>query len=964
MRPLLALALLIVLNCSTAAAATRYDPALRFRSLQTRHFVIHYHQGEEGLALRLASIAEAEYGPMVARLRHAPATRTHIVLVDQDDDPNGAATPLPYNLVEIRAVPPPGNEMIGNTDDWLHLVFVHEFSHVLHLDRARGWARAVRAVFGRAPIGFPNLFLPEWQVEGLAVYEESRGTTGRLSAGDFRAVVDEAARAKDFEPLDRVNGGLIAWPSGTGWYAYGGLFHEYLADRFGDERLAALAERTSGRFPYLASGAFQGVFGESLGALWRDFERRERGRAGDHAAGPVPTRLTAFGYLTDSPRFERDGTILAARVDAHEFPSLVRIVLGAAPAHLASRYGGGQIAPARDAIYFDQLELRHDVGLVSDLYRLDRRTGDVRRLTHGARLSEPDVSPDGSRIAAILTGRGERRLVILDVARLEAGGAGAVEALEHARRFGRPGDIMATPRWSPDGSLVALESRRLHSASTIVLFHADDPAGNGTTIADSDGRNVTPAWAPDGQAVVYAHDGEDGKAFNLQCARVGDDGHVRSTARITNLDSGAHSPDVSPDGRTIVFVGYTTAGQDIFTLPYSCPEAASGTPSEPRIQAPRTEPAEPPHADTPYRPWSTVWPRAWSPVVEHDDDEWRVGGSTGGVDALGYHWWTASATWSVARAHDLEPVAPGARPDVTLLYFYDRWRPSFFAQYADETSPLRFRPPGGLERPVAIREQSVDLGVTLPFRRVRCSQAVLGSFRREHDTVRGPADEGSFDRGALRAGWSLTSAKRYGYSISPEDGVTVGASVERALEALGSDGNATFVRGDLRAYVGLGPRHAIAAVRVTGAGTEGDAPVRRILRLGGTGADPAVISFDEDASSLLRGFSTGQFAGTRLALVNADYRVPLVRVERGYGTWPLFLRTIHATGFFDTGAAWTDEAPALSAWARSWGGEISADVVAGFMLPLTFTAGIARGEDGSGRVPASTAYYVRLGHGF
>ena len=49
-------------------------------------------------------------------------------------------------------------------------------------------------MFGRLPLAFPNLFLPTWQIEGLATYEESAITgTGRLHAGDFRAIVAEAA---------------------------------------------------------------------------------------------------------------------------------------------------------------------------------------------------------------------------------------------------------------------------------------------------------------------------------------------------------------------------------------------------------------------------------------------------------------------------------------------------------------------------------------------------------------------------------------------------------------------------------------------------------------------------------------------------------------------------------------------------------------------------------------------------
>ena len=149
------LAACVLASVLPAAAATRYARSLRFRSITTSHFVIHYHQGEEALALRLSLIAERVHTDLTARMQHAPGGRTHVVLVDQADDPNGWATPVPYNLIEITAVPPAGAEAIGNTSEWLRLVFTHEYAHVIHLDRSRGLgstrARRLRTGAVRVP---------------------------------------------------------------------------------------------------------------------------------------------------------------------------------------------------------------------------------------------------------------------------------------------------------------------------------------------------------------------------------------------------------------------------------------------------------------------------------------------------------------------------------------------------------------------------------------------------------------------------------------------------------------------------------------------------------------------------------------------------------------------------------------------------------------------------------------------
>ena len=94
---------------------------------------------------------------------------------------------------------------------------------------------------------------------------------------------------------------------------------------------------------------------------------------------------------------------------------------------------------------------------------------------------------------------------------------------------------------------------------------------------------------------------------------------------------------------------------------------------------------------------------------------------------------------------------------------------------------------------------------------------------------------------------------------------------------------------------------------------------------------------------------------------NAEYRLPLTRIERGYGTWPLLLRQAHASVFVDTvqvrGGDHID-----SGWRRAAGVELSLDVVAGFALPFAVTAGTAWSSGG----PADGAVraYVRVGRAF
>ncbi len=270
----LALALTAALFTVRVDAASLFDPSLRFRTLTTEHFSIYFHQGEDALAARLAEIAETVWWNVAASLHTAAPRKTHVVLADQTELANGWATPLPYNLIFITAATPSGSEYIGRTDDWLRLVFTHEFTHILHLDRSEGWARVFRSIFGRTPVAFPNLWLPAWHIEGLATWQESVSTgAGRLHAGGFRAIERQAASENRMPPLDRVNGGLTDWPGGLAPYAFGLGFHEYLANRFGDERFGELASETARRLPFLGFTAFGRVYGASLGSLWGDYAK-------------------------------------------------------------------------------------------------------------------------------------------------------------------------------------------------------------------------------------------------------------------------------------------------------------------------------------------------------------------------------------------------------------------------------------------------------------------------------------------------------------------------------------------------------------------------------------------------------------------------------------------------------------------------------------------------------------------
>ena len=140
-----------VLLFSASPAFAKFDPSFTWTTLETPHFFIHYHQGEEEIAKRTAVIAEDVHDRLVPRIKWDPSGRTHLVLVDAMDDTNGLTTPFPYKHITLYITPPIGAPGFGTMayDEWMRTLITHEYTHILHLDMVHGFPDFLQYIFGR-----------------------------------------------------------------------------------------------------------------------------------------------------------------------------------------------------------------------------------------------------------------------------------------------------------------------------------------------------------------------------------------------------------------------------------------------------------------------------------------------------------------------------------------------------------------------------------------------------------------------------------------------------------------------------------------------------------------------------------------------------------------------------------------------------------------------------------------------
>jgi hypothetical protein len=478
------------------------------------------------------------------------------------------------------------------------------------------------------------------------------------------------------------------------------------------------------------------------------------------------------------------------------------------------------------------------------------------------------------------------------------------------------------------------------------------------TIAIAEARIVTPTWRPDGGAVVAAVAVENTPFELYEFPLEG----VPEASRLTR-SAGAIWPDVSADGNTLVFAAYTADGYDLFAAHYE----AMATGRLPFLRnsddgaapaAAQSAAALAPLNARDYSPLTTLAPTSWTPLVAVTSDQTRAGAGVAGADLLGRHAYAVNATWLVTGRTALRPPSDKS-PDWSAAYVYERWRPSLFVSAARDTlfrDTVSQTSTRG-QSTVALVRREVQAGIAIPVTRVRRQTQLFAAMVGSSSRYLFPAGDRDVRLVSSRLAFAHNTARMYGYSISPEDGVALGVTIEASRRAFGSEANATSTTADVRAYLSGIRRHHVLALRAAGGLSRGDELATRRFIAGAVSASPSTIDFGASALGLLRAPAPAA-SGDRILVGNVEYRLPLKNIERGFGTWPLFVQTAHASLFVD--AAQLNGSTTIG-WRRAAGGELGVRTVIGYALPIDAVVGAAWSIDGAAR---GMTVYARLGRAF
>ncbi|HJS48317.1 MAG TPA: DPP IV N-terminal domain-containing protein, partial [Gemmatimonadales bacterium] len=593
-RPALLLVLLALLPAPAAAQyfgqnKVQYS-TFEFDVIKTEHFDVHFYPREREAALDAARMAERSYARLSRLLNHEFQARKPIILyasqsdfaqtnaVGVDFDP-GDATGGVTDFFRHRAVLP----FTGSYAEFEH-VLMHEMVHQFQYDI---WSR------GTAGAGINTLIAlnpPLWFAEGMAEF---------LSVGPMTAETQMWIRDAAVEGRLPSIQQMTLRPYEYFPYRFGHAFWSWLSERWGDEAVGAILQ---GTLAGGIEGAFRRVTGmtlDELSAQWQaEMQRRFLPEIGERVkartvARPLLTEERDKGQLHLAPALSPDGRWIAYLSERGGYfvdPWLADGQTGEVERRLlrssispdfeSFRYLSASGAWSADSKYLTYAVKR---GPKDDIVVLDvERNKVVQRLEVDLNgVTNPTWSPDGRRIAFTGYDGGLSDLYVIERA------TGEVTRLT-ADRYA---DLQ--PAWSPDGRRLAFVTDRGPGTDfgrldfgnlRLALYDFETRRIEPLPWMDT-GKNISPQWSPDGRSIAFVSDRNG--ISNIYLAELAEG----TLYQLTDFYTGAQgvtplSPVLSWAAATdrLAFVYFERNNTDVYTL--DDPRSLKRAPWAPPLPAP------------------------------------------------------------------------------------------------------------------------------------------------------------------------------------------------------------------------------------------------------------------------------------------------------------------------------------------------------------------------------------------
>ena len=564
---------------------------LKTNTIETEHFRLSYTEGLEDVAKEAGDQFEKLYHIYKDSYCVTLPAKTEVLVVDGELT-NGLAQ---WNLNFIVIWCHDLDYTLRGTHDWLKGVCTHEFAHIVSLWSAMklpSWIPMLQIGDFTHPNSqnrvealhvLPTMTIPPWLAEGIAQYEDSRyGTDSWDSHRDM--ILRTLTLSNALNSWDHMQVMTGKEDDFEKTYDHGFSLVSYIANHYGYNKIVSLLRENAivYRLGFDASvNAVLGISARQLYSQWKDsLERSYKAQVKKLGAQAYGRKINKLGFDNYWPKFSPNGNKIFFLSNGEEdysfsYKSLysynlldtvkedakIKLEKGIsgfysihAPSGLiafTSRKSPKSVVSSREGgdrafdVFIDTLPPE------KKKFRLFTHKTD-RQVTEKKRVFTAVFSPTVNMLACAHRVRDRFYLALVDT-----NGKNFHIVYPEAGKMQERIDYIYSLDWSADGRHIAIsyiDSKNRKIGIYDTLSHGFSMLSN----KDHDDRD--PRFGTDGKELYFSSDKTG--IFNIYRYSL----DSLKLSRLTNVTGGAFTPDISPNGKKLVFANYDEKGYGIYLI--------------------------------------------------------------------------------------------------------------------------------------------------------------------------------------------------------------------------------------------------------------------------------------------------------------------------------------------------------------------------------------------------------------
>ncbi len=532
---------------------------IEWQQIDNNQVKVIYPKGQDQKAARIANLiaymAEEQLASIGLRTK-----KIDLILQTNQVLSNGYAALSPYRT-EFFGTPPQSNQFLGSID-WLDALTIHEYRHALQYTNAnRGITRFFNILQGQNGWAVVmNLSVPDWFFEGDATMTETVLTNnGRGRTPSFFKEQRALFQNNRYYSYPKARNGSFK-DLVPDHYRLGYTMMKYARNEF-NPNIWANVLADAGRYRsliYPFSGALKrhtglktpALYRASYGALEAQWNKQKASLnlSPTEAITSKPLRVvTNYSW----PNFSIDSSIVYLKSSFQKTPAIYQLKDGRSEEVTTVGISTQQFLSEQNG-HLAWTELRTDPRWANRSYSVimtyDLTSMTKKELTHNTKFFSPEFSNSMEQIVAVeVTDNLQVSLQIIDA------GTGKTQRIIKNEL----NDFISFPKWTADDQAIIYLAKR---NSQLAFFRYNFSTDNSEQLTEWT-NNVIGGFNLNESTLIYSggHSGID----NLYAFELDKPKEVR---QLTSVSIGAYTPDISMDGKAVIFSEFTDMGHQLSRL--------------------------------------------------------------------------------------------------------------------------------------------------------------------------------------------------------------------------------------------------------------------------------------------------------------------------------------------------------------------------------------------------------------